>query len=179
MRWARVDTKGVHLTADPVERLRLRCPSKEPSVAEQLYHRSVTRFVIEAPTLIHIASEAVDVHPDHRLVVPNAIRTQALTLLLDAARRDEITDKEALALEDRMTEVKIRLLGDRVSRRTAWRIAREQGWEDLVDAEYVAIARLQADALVCADPGVTRRLQPLVPIAPVDALSLPPGTARR
>lgn len=40
----------------------------------------------------------------------------------------------------------MRLLGDRVSRRTAWEIAREQGWETTYGAEYVAVTRLQADA---------------------------------
>jgi predicted nucleic acid-binding protein len=42
----------------------------------------------------------------------------------------------------------MRLLGDRVSRRTAWKIAREHGWETTYDAEYLAVAKLQADALV-------------------------------
>jgi hypothetical protein len=38
---------------------------------------------------------------------------------------------EDLALQhhERLTELKMRLLGDRVSRRTAWKVAREQGWE--------------------------------------------------
>ena len=41
----------------------------------------------------------------------------------------------------------MRLLGDRVSRRTAWKIAQEQGWETTFDAEYLAVTKLQADAL--------------------------------
>lgn len=120
-------------------------------------------------------SERLEVHAAHQLVVPNAIRSQALTLLLEAVRRERMTEKEALALEDRMTELKMRLLGDRVSRRTAWRIAREQGWDDLVDAEYVAITRLQADALVSVYAD-SERLRALVPIEPVDALTLPPAS---
>jgi hypothetical protein len=35
---------------------------------------------------------------------------------------------------------------DRVSRRTAWRTAREHGWDELHHAEYLAVAHLQADA---------------------------------
>ena len=53
-----------------------------------------------------------------------------------------------------MTEIKIRLLGDRVSRKTAWRVAREHDWDTLRDAEYLAVTRLQADALVTVDPGL-------------------------
>ena len=44
-----------------------------------------------------------------------------------------------------MTQLKLRLLGDRVSRSTAWKIARQQDWDSLRDAEYLAITRLQAD----------------------------------
>lgn len=74
---------------------------------------------------------------------------------------------------ERMTEVKMRLLGDRVSRRTAWRIAQEQGWESLVEAEYVALARLQADALVTVDPDFADLITGLVPVKPVTVLSAP------
>ena len=133
----------------------------------------MTRFVIDALTLIHLVSERVEVHAAHRLVAPNAIRSQALMLLLEAVRDGRMAEKEALAIEDRMTEVKMRLRGDRVSRRTAWRIAREQDWGDLVEAEYAAVTRLQADALVSVDTGFLRRLQSLVPVEPVEALSLP------
>lgn len=137
----------------------------------------MTRFVIDAPTLIHLVSEHLEVHSAHQLVAPNAIRSQALTRLLEAVRRGQLAEKEALVLEERMTEVKLRLLGDRVSRRTAWRIAREQGWADLVEAEYVAVTRLQADALVSVDSDLSSRVQALVPVEPVEALTRPPGTA--
>ena len=64
----------------------------------------------------------------------------------------------------------MRLLGDRVSRRTAWRIAREQDWDTLRDAEYLTITRLQADALVTVDARMAALAVSLVPVAPVDAL---------
>ena len=64
----------------------------------------------------------------------------------------------------------MRLLGDRVSRRTAWRIAREQDWDTLRDAEYLAITRLQADALVTVDARMAALAISLVPVVPVDAL---------
>ncbi len=64
----------------------------------------------------------------------------------------------------------MRLLGDRVSRSTAWKIAREQGWESTYDAEYVAVTRLQADAFVTVDPEMAAKVEGLVPLASVDAL---------
>jgi predicted nucleic acid-binding protein len=36
--------------------------------------------------------------------------------------------------------------------RTAWKIAREHGWETTYDAENLAVAKLQADALVTVTP---------------------------
>ncbi|HEX2901968.1 MAG TPA: hypothetical protein VHO01_00815, partial [Jatrophihabitans sp.] len=59
---------------------------------------------------------------------------------------------------------------DRVSRATAWRIAREHDWDTLRDAEYLAVARLQADALVTVDAGLAAKAQGVVPLAPLDAL---------
>ena len=52
-----------------------------------------------------------------------------------------------------MTELKMRLLGDRKVRGTAWKIAREHGWPTLQDAEYLAVTPLPANALVTVDPG--------------------------
>jgi hypothetical protein len=31
----------------------------------------MTRYVIDAPTLLHLVAERVDVHRDHQLVAPN------------------------------------------------------------------------------------------------------------
>ena len=67
----------------------------------------------------------------------------------------------------------MRLLNDRVSRRTAWKIAREQGWASTHDAEYLAIARLQADALVTIDPKLAARAEGLVRLASMSVLAKP------
>lgn len=58
-----------------------------------------------------------------------------------------------------------------MSRRTAWRLAREQGWESTYDAEYLAVTRLQADALVTVDPALATKAKGFVPLADLDALS--------
>lgn len=75
-----------------------------------------------------------------------------------------------MACHEKMTRLKMRLLGDRVSRRTAWQLARERRWESLRPAEYLAIAELQADAFVTVDPDMAGMAENLVPIAPVRQL---------
>ncbi len=131
----------------------------------------MARYVIDAPTLLHLVAEDLAVDPRHRLVAPNLIRSQALSLLLAAVDAAEITEAVALERHERLTELKMRLLGDRVSRRTAWKIAREQGWPTTFDAEYLAVCRLQADALVTIDAAMARRAAGIVPVASLDDLT--------
>ncbi len=133
--------------------------------------QTMTRYVVDARTLLHIVSTGVQISPDHQLVAPNPVRSQALSLLFERVRCGELDEVEALRMHERLTEVKMRLLGDRVSRRTAWRIAREQGWDTLGDAEYLAVTRLQADALVTIDEALARLADGIVPVASLDALS--------
>ena len=131
----------------------------------------MARYVIDAPTLLHLVAENVDISPGHQLVAPNIIRSQALSLLLASVRRGDLSEAEALAHHERFTEMKMRLLGDRVSRRTAWKIAQDQGWETTFDAEYLAVTRLQADALITIDPQLAAKAADIVPLAPLSALS--------
>ncbi|MFF7312843.1 hypothetical protein [Streptomyces sp. NPDC008137] len=133
----------------------------------------MTRYVVDARTLLHIVSTGVRISPDHQLVAPNPVRSQALSLLFEQVGCGDLDEVEALRIHERLTEVKMRLLGDRVSRRTAWRIAREQGWDAIGDAEYLAVTRLQADALVTIDEALARRADGIVPVASLDALTCP------
>jgi hypothetical protein len=55
----------------------------------------MTRFVVDAPTLVHVLSEGIAIHPDHQLVAPSSLRSQALDLLLTRVRTGELTEKEA------------------------------------------------------------------------------------
>jgi len=130
----------------------------------------MARYVIDAPTLLHLVDHEVRVHPSHQLVAPSSIRSEALQLLLQDVRRGERTDRAARETHARITELKMRLLGDRVSRGTAWRIAREQDWDTLRDAEYLAITRLQGDALVTIDPDLAAKAAGVVPVAPLQAV---------
>ncbi len=75
-----------------------------------------------------------------------------------------------MACHEQITQLKMRLLGDRVSRRTAWQIARERGWESLRDAEYLAVATLQSDAFATIDPDMIGKAQDLVRVTSVTEL---------
>jgi predicted nucleic acid-binding protein len=130
----------------------------------------MTRYAIDAPTLLHLVTEQLPVDSGHQLVAPNSIRSVALTLLLGQVRDGGLTVKEARELHTRLTEVRIRTLGDRVSRWTSFEIALEQGWDTTYDAEYLAVARLQADAFVTVDDDMARRAEGIVPVASLGAL---------
>ena len=133
----------------------------------------MARYVIDAQTLLHLLDRDLAVDPGHQLVAPSSIRSEALQLLLRDVRRGARTDKEALQIHERVTERKMRVLGDRASRGTAWRIAREHDWDTLRDAEYLAVTRLQADALVTVDPALAAKASDVVPVAPLQALLTP------
>jgi predicted nucleic acid-binding protein len=130
----------------------------------------MTRYVIDAPTLLRLLDDGVPIDPAHQLVALSSLRSEALQRLLTDVRRGEREEKAALALHERITEVKMRLLGDRVSRVTAWRIAREHDWDTLRDAEYLAVTRLQADALVTVDADLAAKARGVVPLAPLESL---------
>jgi len=131
----------------------------------------MTRYAIDAAALVRIVTDELAVDPAHQLVAPNAVRSHALTLLLQAVERGELAEKDARRLHIRLTELKIRVLSDRVSRWTSFQLARQQGWDTTHDAEYVAVTRLQADALVALDPRLRALAEGLVPLAPISALS--------
>ena len=133
----------------------------------------MARYVIDAPTLVHIADAGLTVDPGHQLVAPSSIRSEALELLLRDVRGGRRTEAAAMKAHRQMTEIKIRLLGDRVSRRTAWAIAREHNWDRLRNAEYLAVTRLQADALVTVDPELAAVARDVVPLAAVHDLLAP------
>ena len=132
----------------------------------------MTRFAIDAPTLLHLVAEDVAVAPGHQLVAPQLLRSQALALLFDAVRRGRLAEDDAADRLEAMTRVKVRLLGDRVSRRVAWQLARDTGVSTF-DAEYLAVTRLQADVFVSVDPAARARAEGVVPVSDIAALTKP------
>ena len=132
----------------------------------------MARYTIDAVTLLHVFDQELRLDPQHQLVAPSAVRSDVLQLLLSDVRRGGRSEKDARVVHGWVTELKMRVLGDRMSRGTAWRVALEQGWDELRPAEYVAVTRLQADALVTADPELRATVEGLVALAPVEVLTL-------
>ncbi|HXJ65302.1 MAG TPA: hypothetical protein VNN79_16225 [Actinomycetota bacterium] len=130
----------------------------------------MTRFVVDCETLLRVAAGEVEVAPEHQLVAPTLVRSQALAALYAAARRGEITTAEGLERVTRINSLKVRFLGDKVLQRTAWRVAEQLGWETTADAEFVALTQLQADAFVTSDAELARTVSRLVRTATIDAL---------
>ena len=130
----------------------------------------MTKFVVDAGVVIRLARERLDVHAKHDLFAPTLLRSHVLSSLHEAVDRGELTDDEGRALLEQTSAIKMRLLGDLVLRRTAWRYADELGDASTYEAEYLALTRLQGDAFVTLDRTLARRAAKLVPTAPFDAL---------
>ena len=130
----------------------------------------VTRFVVDCETLLRIAAGEIEVAAEHKLVAPTLVRSQALSALYEAARRDEISAAEGIERVTRINSLKVRFLGDKVLQRTAWKVADQLGWETTFDAEFVALTQLQADAFITSDRDLARAVSGLVKTATIDAL---------
>jgi predicted nucleic acid-binding protein len=130
----------------------------------------VTRFVVDCETLLQIAAGEIEVAPEHQLVAPTLVRSQALAALYEAARRGEISRSAGLERLRRINSLKVRFLGDKVLQAQAWKVAEELGWETTHTAEYVALTRLQADAFVTTDGALAEAVSDLVETATPDAL---------
>lgn len=131
----------------------------------------MTRFVIDPDVALRLAVERTAIGGEHQLVAPTLLRSQLLATLFRSVRRGELTEAEASAHVDYVRGLRIRLLGDRVLQRVAWRIAEQLGWEDTYTAEYVAVTTLQADALVTLDEDLARSVSGLVTVAPYESLT--------
>lgn len=75
-----------------------------------------------------------------------------LAHLYGRVQRGELDRRSAERQFDHLRSLRLRLLGDRVLQRLAWKIAEELAWPDTFAAEYIALTQLQADAFVCMDP---------------------------
>jgi hypothetical protein len=130
----------------------------------------MTRYGIDALVAIRLAEAQIDPPPEHRLVAPSLLRSDALSILYRSVRSGERTERDGLAVLRRIAGMPMRVLGDRVSRQTAWRIAADLDRDDPGLAEYLAVATLQADALVALDPELLAAAEGVVDLAPVSVL---------
>jgi predicted nucleic acid-binding protein len=130
----------------------------------------MTRFVVDAGAVLHLASEGAKVAAEHELLAPTLLRSQTLSALHEAVQRGEMPADLARDLLARIGRMPIRLLGDAVLRRRAWEVADQLGWASTYNAEYVALTQLQADAFVTLDRKLARSVDGIVAIALIDAL---------
>jgi predicted nucleic acid-binding protein len=130
----------------------------------------MTRFVLDASAVIHLASAGIKVRGTHKLLAPTLLRSQTLSALHEAVQRGEIPAGVARDRLTRIGRIPIRLLGDAVLRRRAWELADQLGWASTYNAEYVALTQLQADALITLDAKLARSIKGIVATASIDAL---------
>jgi predicted nucleic acid-binding protein len=131
----------------------------------------MTRYVIGPDVAMHLAGGEAVIGEEHRLVAPTLLRSQLLSLLYQAVNRGEMTKKDAQRQLDYVRRLQIRLLGDRALQGLAWKVAEQLGWSDTLDAEYVALTQLQADAFITLDRQLADAVKNLVTVASVEALS--------
>jgi hypothetical protein len=129
-----------------------------------------TRCAIDAVTALRLVQDDVALGARRPLVGPAVLRSHALSMLYRDVRRGVLDEKTARVGLESLATLKMRLLGDRVSRATAWRIARELDADDTTVAEYVAVAVLQADVLVAGDADVAAAADGRIPLASYDDL---------
>jgi predicted nucleic acid-binding protein len=130
----------------------------------------MTRFVVDAGVVLHLASGELEVSGKHKLFAPTLLRSQTLSALHEAVQRGEIPADVARARLAHIGKMPIRLLGDAVLRRRAWELADQLGWTSTYDAEYIALTQLQADAFVTLDAELARSVEGIVTTASIDAL---------
>jgi predicted nucleic acid-binding protein len=130
----------------------------------------MARYVIEPVVALTLAERNAKIPAHHRLFSPTLLRSQVLARLYEAVRRGETTRKEANGRLDYLRGLQVRLLGDRVLQRVAWDIAEELGWEDTFVAEYLALTKLQADALVTCSKELAAAARKVVAVATLEDL---------
>ena len=130
----------------------------------------MSKFVVDAGVVLHLASEELEVASGHQLLAPTLVRSQTLALLYEAVRAGGLARDVGRERLRRVGHLKVRLLGDAVLRRKAWDVAEQLGWASTADAEYVALTLLQADAFVTLDAKLRGAVAGVVETAPLEAL---------
>jgi predicted nucleic acid-binding protein len=130
----------------------------------------MTRYVIGPEVAIRLAASHAMVREEVQLLAPTLLRSQVLSLVYRGVQSGETTRKEATAQLNYVRNLRMRLFGDRVLQNLAMKIAEEHSWSDTLDAEYVALTQLQADAFVTLDRTLAAAVKDLVRVAPIEEL---------
>ena len=130
----------------------------------------MTRFVIHHSAALYLAAGNAQVATEHELLAPTLLRSQVLSMLHEAVQQGQIPAEVALDRLERIRLLPLRLLGDAVLRRQAWKVADQLGWASTYEAEYIALTQLQADAFVTMDSELADRVKGIVATASVEDL---------
>ncbi len=130
----------------------------------------MSRFVIGPDVALLLAEHRAVVPPQHRLLAPTLLRSQVLAQLYADVQAGRLLKQEAAQRLDHLRVLNIRLLGDRSLQQQAWAFAEKLQWADTFVAEYMALTKLQGDALVLRDPVLTQMLRGVVPLATLEDL---------
>ena len=128
------------------------------------------KLVIGPDVAMWLAEQRAKVPAHHKLLAPTLLRSQVLAWCYAEAQAGRLARKEADARLNYLRGLQIRLLGDRVLQQTAWAMAQELGWADTFVAEYLALTKLQAEALVTRDGELAGAVKHLVRVVQPEVL---------
>ena len=128
------------------------------------------KFVIDPGVALRIVEEHVEPMPEQTLLAPSLLRSQVLDTLYRRVQAGELSESDGKALNARFARLKIRYLGDAVLRQRAWELAARAGMRSTLEAEYLALTQLQADALVTESRELMAYSKGLVTVLPFKAL---------
>lgn len=131
----------------------------------------MTKYVIGPDVALRLALEQAVIPKNCQLLAPTLLRSQLLSHLYQAVHQREMTKKDADRHLEYVRGLRIRLLGDRVLQSVAWKIADQLGWPDTLDAEYIALTQLQADAFITLRGDLARAVDGVITVAPFEVLS--------
>lgn len=130
-----------------------------------------SRYVVTSDVVLSLAADSSDISDGIQLVAPTLFRSQVLARLYRLVRGGHMDEAEARHALDYVRQLRMRLLGDRVLQDVAWKMAAELDLPDTLDAEYIALTRLQADALITLDDELRQVAARLVPVATIADLA--------
>ena len=134
-------------------------PAPSASVSSQT---EPMRFVLHHSALLHLAEADARIAEEHRLLAPSSSRSHVLSRLHERVHLGDMRAERARQRLAYIRELHLRLLGDAVMQRVAWEVADRLGLSTTCDAEYIALTKLQADALIAMDDHLVGAAQGIV-----------------
>ena len=134
----------------------------------------MANYVITPDVALRLAAAQQTPDAAHRLLAPTLQRSELLAELYRLVRAGRMSRETAADQLAFVRGLRLRYLGDRVLQQVAWNVADQLGWPDTYAAEYIALTKLQGDALVTLDDDLAAGAAQFgVGVAPFAALLRP------